>query len=98
MVISTKSAVRVVPAPPLPPAAVINASPQGPHCALAVAEFESVPGSVDHFTGTMRRLDCYQRFSLWAAGDRFVDMCRAKELGFPGWSFVGETGYESVAA
>jgi hypothetical protein len=46
----------------------------------------------------MRRLDCYQRFSLWAAGDRFVDMCRAKELGFPGWSFVGETGYESVAA
>jgi hypothetical protein len=97
MVISTADAVRVAPAPPAPPLVVLGV-PRGPHCLLKVAEFESVSGSVDHFTGTMRRLNCYQRFSLWAAGDRFVDMCRAKELGFPGWSFVGETGYESVAA
>jgi hypothetical protein len=92
MVVSTAQARRVSFAP-VPPIEVLNASPVGPHCLLKVAEFESAPGSVHQFTGMIRRLDRYQRVSLWAAGGRFVDMARALELGFAGWSFVGETNY-----
>jgi hypothetical protein len=92
MTITTAQA-RLVGFAPVPPIEVLNASPLGPHCLLKVAEFESAPGSVHQFTGMIRRLDRYQRVSLWAAGDRFVDMTRALELGFAGWSFVGKTNY-----
>ena len=98
MVISTDSAVRVVPAPPVPPASVLNASPEGPHCRLKIVEFETVPGSVDNFTGMVQLGKCYQRFSLWAAGPRFKDMCQAKDLVLGGWQFVGETDHRAIAA
>ena len=98
MVVSTESAVKVFPAPPVPPVSVLNASPVGPHCRLKIAEFETVPGSVDNFTGMVQLGKCYQRFSLWAAGPRFVDMCRAKDLVLYGWQFVGETDHRAIAA
>lgn len=86
MVLSTKSARYLTPAD-------LEPAPKYPHCHLAIAEFESCPDAVHQFTGTLRLGKCYQRFSIWAAGDRFRDMIAAKDLGFHGWTLIGETQY-----
>jgi hypothetical protein len=75
---------------PLPPASVLALAPDS--CLLDVAEACAEAGSPHLFTGSMRRGNTWQRFRVWAKGDRFSDLTAVISDEFSGW-MVSESLY-----